>query len=159
AREYAAIVVGTSFAGLAVARELRGPILLVDRNDVGAVQTSACGTPLWVPEMLGVGSSVLQVHDRLTVRMGSHTVTYDLSAEPFCPFDYRVFCRGLLDQCDATFLKTPVTEWRDGQVVTGAGTFSAPIVVDCSGWRGVLVNGSARVAPSVRAYTFGLEAH
>ncbi len=159
ASEYAAIVVGASFAGLAVARQLRGPVLLLDRNDVGAVQTSACGTPLWVPETLGVASSVLQVHERLTVRMGRHTVTYDLSDVPFCTFDYRAFCQGLLDQCEVRFLKTAVTEWRDGQVVTSAGSFSAPVVVDCSGWRGVVVNDTARVKPSLGAYTFGLEAH
>ena len=157
--EYAAIVVGASFAGLAVARQLRGSVLLLDRNDVGAVQTSACGTPLWVPEALGVAKSVLQVHERLTVRMGNHAVTYDLSDVPFCTFDYEAFCRGLRDQCEARFVKAAVTEWKDGQVVTTAGSFSAPVIVDCSGWRGVVVNGAARLQPSLGAYTFGLEAH
>ena len=51
-REHDAIVVGGNFAGLAVARRLRGRVLLVDRHDVGAVQTSACATPLWVPQAL-----------------------------------------------------------------------------------------------------------
>ncbi len=159
AREYAAIVVGASFAGLAVARQLRGCVLLLDRNEVGAVQTSACGTPLWVPEDLGVASSVLQVHERLTIRTGGHAITYDLSALPFCTFDYQAFCRGLLDQCEARFLKTAVTEFKEGRVVTGEGSFSAPVVVDCSGWRGVLVNEGVGVRPGPGAYTFGLEAH
>ena len=159
AREYAAIVVGASFAGLAVARQLRGRVLLLDRNEVGAVQTSACGTPLWVPQALGVASSVLQVHERLTIRAGRHTITYDLSAVPFCTFDYKAFCRGLLAQCEARFLKTAVTELGEGRVVTGEGSFSAPVVVDCSGWRGVLVNGAAGAMPDRGAYTFGLEAH
>jgi flavin-dependent dehydrogenase len=35
---YDAIIVGTSFAGLAVARQLRGRILLLDRHDVGEVR-------------------------------------------------------------------------------------------------------------------------
>jgi flavin-dependent dehydrogenase len=156
--EYDAIVVGGSFAGLAVARQLRGRALLLDRNDVGAVQTSACGTPLWVPEALGVAGSVLQVHERLTVRTGSHAITYDLSDVPFCTFDYEAFCRGLLAQCDVRFVKAAVTEVRDGVVVTGQGAFHAPVVVDCSGWRGVLVNGSAGARPETGAYTFGLEA-
>jgi flavin-dependent dehydrogenase len=158
ARDYDVVVVGASFAGLAVARQLKGDVLLLDRNEVGAVQTSACGTPLWVPETLGVAASVLQVHERLTVRTGSRTITYDLSAVPFCTFDYRAFCRGLLAQCRARFLRTPVIEMREGLVITGEGAFRAPIVVDCSGWRGVLV--SARgVKPVAGAYTFGLEAH
>jgi len=53
-RHYDVIVVGASFAGLAVARELRGEILLIDRHEVGSHQTLACGTPLWVPEALGL---------------------------------------------------------------------------------------------------------
>ena len=157
--EYDAIVVGASFAGLAVARQLRGRVLLLDRNEVGAVQTSACGTPLWVPQTLGVASSVLQVHDRLTVRTAVSTITYDLSAVPFCTFDYKAFCQGLLSQCEVRFLRTPVTEVKEGRVVTGDGSFSAAVVVDCSGWRGVLVNGPAGARPATGAYTFGLEAH
>jgi flavin-dependent dehydrogenase len=43
--------------------------------------------------------------------------------------------------------------------VTGEGSFSAPIVVDCSGWRGVLVNGARGARPARGAYTFGLETH
>ncbi|HXJ82087.1 MAG TPA: NAD(P)/FAD-dependent oxidoreductase [Candidatus Methylomirabilis sp.] len=159
APEFDVIVVGASFAGLAVARRLRGKVLLLDRNEVGELQTSACGTPLWVAQALGVTSSVLQVHERLTIRTGRHAVSYDLSAVPFCTFDYRAFCQGLLAQCEARFLKTAVTELKDGRVVTSDGSFRAPIIVDCSGWRGVLVNGAAGVRPAGGAYTFGLEAH
>ena len=159
AQEYDAIVVGASFAGLAVARQLRGRVLLLDRNEVGAVQTSACGTPLWVPQALGVAASVLQVHDRLTVRTAVNTITYDLSAVPFCTFDYKAFCQGLLSQCETRFLRTPVTGVKEGRVVTGDGSFAAPVVVDCSGWRGVLANGSGGARPATGAYTFGLEAH
>jgi flavin-dependent dehydrogenase len=158
APEYDAIVVGASFAGLAVARQLRGRVLLLDRHEVGAVQTSACGTPLWVPQALGVASSVLQIHDRLTVRAGAHTVTYDLSDVPFCTFDYKAFCQGLLAQCAVRFLRTPVVEIAANEIRTGEGTFSAPVVVDCSGWRGVLVNGAAGAQPARGRYTFGLEA-
>ncbi len=94
AESYDAIVVGASFGGLAVARQLRGHVLLIDRNEVGAVQTSACGTPLWVPQALGVASSVLQVHDRLNVRTPRRTISYDLSAVPFCTFDYKALLPG-----------------------------------------------------------------
>src|ERR1700752_1119121 len=104
ARDYDAIVVGASFGGLAVARQLKGEVLLIDRNEVGAVQTSACGTPLWVPEALGVRASVLQVHERFILKTAGRTIHYDLSAVPFCTFDYRCFCEGLLAQCRARFL-------------------------------------------------------
>ena len=135
ARDYDAIVVGASFGGLAVARQLRGEVLLLDRHEVGSVQTSACGTPLWVPEALGVSGSVLQVHDRLVIRTPTRTVRYDLSAVPFCTFYYRAFCEGLLAQCRARFLRTRVTGIQDGAVMTGEGRFTAPIIVDGSGWR------------------------
>src|SRR5262245_27119767 len=158
ARDYDAIVVGASFAGLAVARQLHGNVLLLDRNEVGAVQTSACGTPLWVPEALGVASSVLQVHDRLTLYAGRHAITYDLSAVPFCTFDFRAFCQGLLAQCQARFLRTAVEGVRDGRVLTGEGTFSAPVVVDCSGWRRAVVGAQRGARPADGAHTFGLEA-
>src|SRR3989442_15038864 len=158
-RDYDAIIVGASFAGLAVARRLEGRVLLLDRNEVGAVQASACGTPLWVPQALGVAASVLQVHGRLTVRTAINTITYDLSAVPFCTFDYKAFCQGLLSQCETRFLRTPVTGVKEGRVVTGDGLFAAPVVVDCSGWRSVLVNGSGGARPATGAYTFGLEAH
>jgi flavin-dependent dehydrogenase len=159
APEFDVIVVGASFAGLAVARQLRGRVLLLDRHEVGALQTSACGTPLWLVQALGVTASVLQVHERLTIQMGRHAITYDLSAVPFCTFDYRAFCRGLLAQCEVRFLRTAVTGLGEGRVVTPEGSFSAPVIVDCSGWRSVLANGGAAVRPGRGAYTFGLEAH
>ncbi|MBI2528059.1 MAG: hypothetical protein HYV93_19010 [Candidatus Rokubacteria bacterium] len=158
AREYDAIVVGASFAGLGVARQLRGDVLLLDGNEVGAVQTSACGTPLWVPQTLGVAGSVLQVHERLTVRTPGRSVTYDLSAVPFCTFDYKAFCLGLLAQCRARFLRTRVTGVEEGAVLTTEGRFSAPVVVDCSGWRRAVVNGGQPERPRGGIYSFGLEA-
>ena len=158
AGDYDVIVVGASFAGLAVARRLRGRVLLLDRNEVGSVQTSACGTPLWVPESLGVADSVLQVHDRLTIRTPGRTVSYDLSAVPFCTFDYKTFCRGLLAQSGARFLRTSVTGIEDGAVATGEGRFTAPVVVDCSGWRRALVSPRA-AEPAAGVHSFGLETH
>jgi len=93
--DYDAIIVGASFAGLAVARRLRGRILLLDRHEVGAVQTSTCGTPLWVPHAVGVEESVLQVHEKVVVHAPTGTVVFDVSDVPYCTFDYRKFCRGL----------------------------------------------------------------
>ena len=107
--QYDVIVVGASFARLAVARELRGEILLIDRHEVGSHQTSACGTPLWVPETLGVVDSVLQVHRRVVVHAPSRTVTFDVTDTPYCTFDYGKFCRGPLDQCRVRLLCATVT--------------------------------------------------
>jgi flavin-dependent dehydrogenase len=157
AQDLDAIIAGASFAGLAVARELRGQVLLVDRHEVGAVQTSACGTPLWLVEDLGLRSSVLEVHDRLTLAVAGRTITYDLSAVPFCTFDYRAFCRGLLEQSRCRFLRAAVLGLDGQAVLTSEGRFSAPVIVDCSGWRGVLVRPGSRRRPA--ACSFGLETH
>lgn len=156
-RDYDAIIVGASFAGLAVARGLTGRVLLLDRNEVGAVQTSACGTPLWVPQTLGVADSVLQIHDKLTLRAPTRSVTYDLSAVPFCTFDYKRFCSGLLEQTQARFLRASVTGVGDGAVLTSDGRFTAPVIVDCSGWRGALVNDGGSATPTRGDFSFGLE--
>lgn len=151
--DYDAIIVGASFAGLAVARRLRGRILLLDRHEVGAVQTSVCGTPLWVPQSVGVEESVLQVHEKVVVHAPTGTVVFDVSDVPYCTFDYRKFCRGLQAQSDARFLRTAVRGLGNGAVETEAGRFVAPCIIDCSGWRGVLVRRPETDGP----VSFGLE--
>ncbi len=156
-RGYDAIIAGASFAGLAVARRLTGDVLLLDRHEVGAVQTSACGTPLWVPHWLDVESSVLQVHERLALRTPARTITYDLRDVPYCTFDYRAFTRGLLAQSSVTFLRAAVTGVESGAVVTTIGRFTAPVIVHASGWRGVLVNGEVPPPAENGDYSFGLE--
>lgn len=150
---YDAIIVGASFAGLAVARQLHGRILLLDRHEVGEVQTSACGTPLWVPQTLGVERSVLQVHRTAVVHAPTRTVVYDIADVPYCTFDYRAFCRGLLDQTEACVLRTSVHRIGDGMVETDAGRFEAPCIVDCSGWRSPRLRGEDVSGP----VSFGLE--
>jgi flavin-dependent dehydrogenase len=42
-------------------------------------------------------------------------------------------------------------------VLTSEGRFTAPVIVDCSGWRGALVNDGAPAAPSRGHFSFGLE--
>jgi flavin-dependent dehydrogenase len=155
-RDYDAIVVGASFGGLAVARELAGEVLLLDRHEVGTMQTSACGTPLWVPQSLGLEASVLQVHERLELRTPSRKIVYDLRDVPFCTFDFRAFTEGLLAQSRATFVRAAATRLDGAGVQTTEGRFTAPIIVDASGWRGVLVRGAGS-APPARICSFGLE--
>ena len=53
--DFDVVVCGASFAGLAVARELRGSgarVMVVDRYEIGERQTSACGIPTqWLRAM------------------------------------------------------------------------------------------------------------
>ena len=96
-QEYDAIVVGGSFAGLAVAARLRGNVLLIDRNEIGTEQTSACGTTLNVLESLGCLDSVLQVYCNGFIHTPSRTIQYDL-LYPFCALDYQKLCQTLYER-------------------------------------------------------------
>ncbi len=156
-RSYDVIIVGASFAGLAVARQLRGEVLLLDRNEVGAVQTSACGTPLWVPQTLGVEESVLQVHTKAVIHTSTRTVIFDVSDTPYCTFDYGTFCQGLLEQSRVRFVRAGVRMCQGERVETSEGWFSAPVVVDCSGWRSVVAQVRDGDAERPHGVSFGLE--
>src|SRR2546423_15439639 len=55
------LICGASFAGLAVARELRGSggrVLMLDRYEIGERQTSACAAPTEWLEGLRLGGPV-----------------------------------------------------------------------------------------------------
>src|SRR4051812_21764862 len=57
------LICGASFAGLAVARELRATgarVLVLDRYEVGERQTSACAAPTEWLENLGLAGSIRQ---------------------------------------------------------------------------------------------------
>src|SRR5918912_4288620 len=64
------LVCGASFAGLAVARELRSTgarVLVLDRYEIGERQTSACAAPTEWLRHLGLEPSVRQTFDSLVV--------------------------------------------------------------------------------------------
>lgn len=158
--EWDAIVAGASFAGLAAAVELAGAgrVLLLDKDEIGDNQTSACATPVAVLEQLQLLQTVEQVHDELVVHLPDGAVhPYPLQF-PYATFDYRRLCELLAARTDATFLRTRVRSMQGEQVVTAAGAFHAPVVIDASGWRSAL--GSSIRPGLVResARSIGLEA-
>src|SRR3954463_14845288 len=114
------LICGASFAGLAVARELRGSgarVLLLDRYDIGERQTSACAAPTELLENMGLCASVLQTFGSLLV----HTPRVRNARWPlpftFSTFDYPELCRLLWEQCgDATF-ETAKVDGRSGFTV------------------------------------------
>jgi hypothetical protein len=137
---YDAIIAGASFAGLAVAAQLRGKrVLLLDRKPIGTGQTSACGTLVCTLRALGLEDAILQVHDRLVVHTPGHTFVYPV-AEPFCTFDYALLCRLLREQGDADFVLAAAQDLAGDQVQTSQGVFRGDLIVDASGWRAVLGN-------------------
>ncbi len=154
--EYDAIIVGGSFAGLAVASRLRGNILLIDKKEIGAGQTSACGTILSVPERLDCMDSVLQVYNTGSIHTSSKTVEYNLPY-PFCAFDYQRFCQTLLKRVEAKIIKANVRGLRDGCVMTDEGPFRGTCIIDASGGRAVLASSLERDFVDRSKLSFGIE--
>jgi flavin-dependent dehydrogenase len=156
--QYDAIISGGSFAGLAAAVQLHGKrVLLVEPHEIGAVQTSACGTLLAILEITGTMDSLLQVHDRILVQLGGRTFDYPMPYS-FCTFDYRVFCNGLLAQSDAEVLRASVLGHDRHKVSTTRGVIEAGILIDATGWRAALATNLRRQrAKPHNGRSFGLK--
>src|SRR3954447_15437080 len=97
---YDAVVCGASFAGLAVARELRctrARVLVLDRYEIGERQTSACAAPTAWLENLGLRGSIRQTFGSLLVHTPAVTARWPLPFT-FSTFDYRTLCGLLWEQ-------------------------------------------------------------
>jgi menaquinone-9 beta-reductase len=155
------LICGASFAGLAVARELRGSgarVLVVDRYEVGERQTSACAAPTEWLVNLGLEASIRQTFGSLLVHTPSRTVRWELPFT-FSTFDYRTLCALLRAQGDAEF-ETAKVDGRTGSVVhTDRGDLSAPLIVDALGWRRVLSRAEPGIQPPEARLSRGLEVH
>ena len=165
------VICGASFAGLTIARELRGAgarVLIVDRYEIGERQTSACAAPTEWIERLGLSPSIRQTFTDLVVH-SPHIDTRWRLPWSFSTFDYPELCNLLWEQCDADF-ETAKVEGRVGAippagvaddgdpvaVETDRGVVEAPLVVDCLGWRRVLDDG---YQPPDAPLSRGLEVH
>jgi flavin-dependent dehydrogenase len=155
------LICGASFAGLAVARELRASgarVLLLDRYEIGERQTSACAAPTEWLANLGLERSIRQTFGSLLVHTPERTARWPLPWT-FSTFDYRTLCRLLWEQAGDAVFETAKVDGRTGNVVhTDRGDVSAPLIVDGLGWRRVLGSG-ANVQPPEAALSRGLEVH
>jgi menaquinone-9 beta-reductase len=155
------LICGASFAGLAIARELRASgadVLVIDRYEIGERQTSACAAPTDWLVALGLEDSIRQTFDSLLVHTPRRTARWPLPWT-FSTFDYRTLCRLLWEQSGAAEFDTAKVDGRTGNVVhTDRGDMSAELIVDALGWRRVLGAG-ANVQPPDAALSRGLEVH
>ena len=154
------LICGASFAGLAVARELRGTgarVLVLDRYEIGERQTSACAAPTeWLVAM-GLEDAIRQTFSSMVVHTPRVRARWPLPFT-FSTFDYRTLCRLLFEQGDAEFDIAKVSG-RTGDVVhTDRGDVAALLIVDALGWRRVLGAGE-NVQPPEAALSRGLEVH
>jgi flavin-dependent dehydrogenase len=159
-RDCDVLICGASFAGLAVARELResgAEVLLLDRYEIGERQTSACGIPTGWLEGLGLQTALQQTFGELVIHTPHTTVNYRLPWT-FSTFDYRTLCRVLADQGSFTF-ETAKVDGRTGHTVhTDRGDVKATHIVDALGWRRVLGAGE-NIQPPNALLSRGLEVH
>jgi menaquinone-9 beta-reductase len=158
---YDVLICGASFAGLAVARELRASgarVLVLDRYEIGERQTSACAAPTEWLANLGLSDSIRQTFGSLLVHTPRRTARWPLPWT-FSTFDYRTLCALLWEQSGDAVFETAKVDGRTGSVVhTDRGDVSAPLIVDGLGWRRVLGAG-ANVQPPEAALSRGLEVH
>src|SRR5918996_752049 len=155
------LICGASFAGLAVARELRAAgadVLVLDRYEIGERQTSACAAPTdWLLN-LGLERSIRQTFGSLLVHTPLRTARWPLPWT-FSTFDYRTLCELLWEQSGDAVFETAKVDNRTGSVVhTDRGDVTAPLIVDALGWRRVLGAG-ANIQPPDAALSRGLEVH
>src|SRR4051794_38216661 len=159
--DFDVLICGASFAGLAVARELRASgarVLVLDRYEIGERQTSACAAPTEWLVNLGLEGSIRQTFGSLLVHTPSRTARWPLPWT-FSTFDYRTLCGLLWEQAGDAAFETAKVDGRTGNVVhTDRGDVAAPVLVDALGWRRVLGSG-ANVQPPEAPLSRGLEVH
>jgi flavin-dependent dehydrogenase len=179
AGDFDVIICGASFAGLAVARELRATrarVLVLDRYEIGERQTSACAAPTEWLRNLGLDAAVRQTFGSLLVHTPRAEARWPLPWT-FSTFDYRQLCALLWEQRGpGTVFETAKVAARgaapeggpgstaaggadrDHVVLTDRGEVRAPLLVDALGWRRVLGAGQNIQPPEARL-SRGLEVH
>ena len=136
---YDAVIVGASFAGLAVARRLGENVAIVDRKPLGSGQTSSCGAPLSTIENLGAGDAILQRHEALVIHTAGGVRSLPFR-EPFCTFDYQLLCQRLAAQVPGQFVRANVDALEGQCLSTTGGPLSGRAIVDASGWRATMAS-------------------
>ncbi len=157
---YDVVICGASFAGLAVARELRASrarVLVLDRYEIGEKQTSACCAPTeWIVN-LGLESSIRQTFDSMVLHTIGESVRWSIPYT-FSTFDYRELCELMWAQCGDAEFETAKVDGRTGNVIhTDRGDVRGELIVDALGWRRVL--GGGTIQPPEATLSRGLEVH
>lgn len=155
--KYDAIIAGASFAGLNMARVLKGNILLIDsKKEIGASQKSTCCTFYHIIKKLGCEGSILQIIDTCILHVGSKDITFHLRY-PFATFDYKKFCQILYEKSNTQFLSTKVRGLKGNKVITDKGSFQSECVIDATGWQAILASSITKDFVPKSGKSFGIE--
>lgn len=158
--DYDAVVVGASFAGLAAASQLQGAgrVLLVDREPIGAGETSACGTLLAVLERLDALDALEQVHPAVAINAGGRRIRFQ-PGYPFATFDYHTLCQILASRLDG--VESAVAAFagveEGGVLRLGNRRVRGRVLVDASGWRALLAREFGAPPPDPTRRSVGAE--
>lgn len=136
---YDVVIVGASFAGLAVASQLKGKILLLDKAEVGEGEKSTCGVPFNLIKNLGLKHAVAQKVKEAIIYFNDSQISVDLP-EPYCTIDYKKFCQLLLKKSSAEFIKANAKGIVRHRILTNKSSYKAKIFVDASGPKAVLIS-------------------
>lgn len=155
--KYDAIIAGASFAGLNVARVLKGNILLIDnKKEIGASQKSTCCTYYHIIKKLGCEDSILQVIDTGILHIDSKNITsrfhYSLAT-----FDYKKFCQILYRKNNTQFLSAKVRGVKGDTVITDKGNFQSECIIDATGWQAILASSIKKDFVPENGKSFGIE--
>jgi flavin-dependent dehydrogenase len=154
------LICGASFAGLAVARELKdsgADVLVIDRYEIGERATSACAAPTPWLRAMGVERSIRQEIPCMAFHTPHGSARFRLPWT-WSSFAYHELCEALYEQTDARFEIAKVHGRSADTVHTDRGDVTAPLIVDALGWRRVLGPG-ANVQPPEARISRGLEVH
>lgn len=154
--DYDAIIVGASFAGLAVASKIRGRTLIIDKRPIGTFQTSACGSMEYIVAALGCADSIVNVHHTVSLHTRFANLEFRVP-RAYCLFHYGRFCQGLLRCTDAKVVMARVLGMEQNRIYTSEGAFTGRCLVDCSGWRAVLGSSLDSSLVDNSRLTFGME--
>ena len=158
--DYDAVIIGASFAGLAAASQLQGAgrVLLVDREPLGAGETSACGTPLAVLERLDALDALEQVHPEVAINAAGRRITFR-PGYPLATFDYRTLCEILAGRLEG--VETAVGTFggveADGALLLGDRRVRGRVLIDASGWRALLAREYGAPPPDPARRSIGAE--
>ncbi len=156
-KKYDVIIAGASFAGLSVASRIgSGKVLLIDKNEIGAQQTSACGTSINILKEIGCEDSILKSFTAAVLHIKNKKIDISL-LEKYCTFNYKRFCKLFARQNRAEILKANVKAVEDSVVITDKGSFAADIIVDCTGWRAILASSLKKDYVNRKMLSFGIE--
>ena len=164
--DFDVLICGASFAGLAIARELRATgarVLVLDRYEIGERQTSACAAPTELAAQPGAGgldpADVRLAglpHAAARARAGRSAGRSPRSTTGSCATCCgRSAARGRSSRPRRS--RTVAATRRRHGAHTDRGDVSAPLIVDALGWKRIL--GAEHVQPPDARLSRGLEVH